>query len=116
MAEKKPLCNYGGEVRELQSGDSLPVVGSGQSWQNVTSARVAGTTYTNTTGKPILVHITASMPAGSSMYINIDGVAVSYFSTGSTLARGDVEALIPAGSSYSLTVSSATKTNWYELR
>lgn len=24
MAEKKPLCNYGGEVRELQSGDSLP--------------------------------------------------------------------------------------------
>lgn len=24
MAEKKPLCNYGGVIKELQSGDSLP--------------------------------------------------------------------------------------------
>lgn len=24
MAEKKPLCNYAGEIKELQTGDTLP--------------------------------------------------------------------------------------------
>lgn len=31
MAEKKPLCNYSGEVKELQSGDTLPSSGGGVS-------------------------------------------------------------------------------------
>lgn len=29
MGEKKPLCNYSGDIKELQSGDTLPSSGSG---------------------------------------------------------------------------------------
>ena len=35
----------------------LKEIGVGQTWQDVTASRVAGITYTNSTGKPISVSI-----------------------------------------------------------
>ncbi|MEE1920331.1 hypothetical protein V0R52_28565, partial [Pseudomonas asiatica] len=37
----------------------LTPIGEGQSWQDVTASRTWATTYTNTTGRPIMVSITA---------------------------------------------------------
>lgn len=37
----------------------LKEIGVGQTWQDVTVSRVAGTTYTNSTGKPIMIAIQA---------------------------------------------------------
>ncbi len=47
--------------------------GVGQTWQNLTSSRSAGVTYTNTTGKPIQIYI---MTGTQSSTLVIDGVTI----------------------------------------
>jgi hypothetical protein len=49
--------------------------GVGQTWKNVTSQRVAGTTYTNTTPRPIQIGINANMNNGS---INLGGAVIPW--------------------------------------
>ena len=50
-------------------------IGIGQTWKNVTSQRFSGSTYTNTTTKPIQVGINANMNNGS---INLGGVVIPW--------------------------------------
>lgn len=50
-------------------------IGYGQTWQSVTAGRTSGTTYTNTTGKPIFVSVNVIMNAPGSTLV-IDGVVV----------------------------------------
>jgi hypothetical protein len=51
------------------------VIGVGQTWQDVTASRAVGVTYTNTTGKPIVVVFEgSSSTSGRKIYLN--GVAV----------------------------------------
>jgi hypothetical protein len=89
--------------------------GSGQSWQNVTSSRAAGTTYTNSTGKPI--QVVGSSSTGSSVnlqfYINGFSVQVSQPYNG---ANGIVSAIVPNGATYRIDFTNTTVQNWYELR
>lgn len=74
----------------------------GQTWQNVAGSRVSGTTYTNTTGRPIMVSIDAN---GGSVIVN--GLTIA------TAAFG-VHIIVPAGSTYS--VSAGAIEGWLELR
>ncbi len=61
------FCN-GTSWQTMGGGSGL---GVGQTWQNVTTSRSSGVTYTNNTGKPILVRISANCPwSGTSFYIN----------------------------------------------
>jgi hypothetical protein len=56
------------------------VLGVGQTWQDVTASRTAGVTYTNTTGKPIVVVFEGSnSTSGRKIYLN--GFAVVSLST-----------------------------------
>jgi hypothetical protein len=80
-------------------------------------------TYSNTTGKPIFVNVSASGNAFANIFlaINVDGLelqnsAISLDTDGD--ARNTVCALIPNGSSYIISSSSgsATITRWTELR
>lgn len=95
------------------------VLGMGQTWQNVTGSRVAGTTYTNTTGRTIAVKIlVGAIAAGqttSRFFVN-----GSEFSLGtSTVANETVvhEAILPSGGTYMLSaVSNTTIIRWMELR
>ena len=41
--------------------------GVGQTWQNLTSSRVSGTIYTNTTGRPIVVKVSSNYTSSSKM-------------------------------------------------
>lgn len=43
-----------------QSTAPVGGIGVGQTWQNVTTSRTQGVTYTNSTGKPIMVMINCS--------------------------------------------------------
>ncbi len=95
-------------------------LGVGQTWTDVAASRVSGTTYTNSTGKPIFVMITGtsqSNNSGSVTKIYINSVLVSH-----TLGQGGAAAqfyfpfgfIVPNGATYSATISVIIK--WFELR
>lgn len=94
------------------------VVGVNQTLTNVTASRVFGTTYTNSTGRPIIVYIsgvTTSTNGGLSLTVNGQYAA---FSTdpgpvGSVMA---VNAVVPPGATYVCANTNATLTFWQELR
>ena len=95
------------------------VIGIGQTWQNMTASRVAGTTYTNNTGKPIMVSVDAFLSSASvSMNVFVDGHAfISYSRSVSSYSTDSVIVIVPNGSTYSvLTTNVSSITRWLELR
>jgi hypothetical protein len=88
-------------------------LGTGQTWQSFTvgTTRVSGTTYTNTTSKPIAVAIVAQVSVALSM--TIDGVALTGNATNSGTNRSWTLYIVPPNQTY---VTSGTLLNWYELR
>ena len=108
------------EFADVSSGGFL---GDGQTWQDVTSSRSAGTFYTNSTGKPIQIfavfgNIGTSaeikfyyIPSGGS---EIQGAGIY---TNSSSGRHSVTFTIPDGDQYKIYGSgSQTKQQWWELR
>lgn len=91
--------------------------GNGQTWQDVTASRALGTTYTNSTGAPIMLYYGGVCGASNSnITVTIGGVAMyavafanNYFSGGNYI--------IPSGATYSVSASASISTNyWRELR
>jgi len=98
------IQGYGGQALA-----SMSSFGYGQTWQTVT--RTSGTTYYNTTGKPIFIAYTKSTTGSCELIIN--GVTVANAFGNSGVALGMASAAIPVGASYSL---NATATTVCELR
>lgn len=103
-----------------QAFASMSSLGYGQTWQDVTGSRVAGTTYYNTTGRPILIDArgTSTATTAMSVVVTINGVSLPsdvIFSNGAGYIAS-ARVLIPPGSSYSVTFTSAPKSSWLELR
>jgi hypothetical protein len=95
----------------------LKEIGVGQTWQNVTASRVSGTTYTNSTGKPIQVNVHYGSTNGLSstiLFATVDGVTFNFAlntnSGGGVGATGNF--IVPEGSTYSVN----NMLTWYELR
>jgi hypothetical protein len=104
-----------------QSGSSI---GVGQTWQTMLSSqRSSGVTYTNSTGKPIMVSVyNSGVDNGVSLTSVVGGITVSRSSGG---AGGDgrwivnSSFIVPNGTTYSVTfVTGALNTTlvWNELR
>lgn len=80
-------------------------LGFGQTWKNVTANRVAGTTYYNTSNRPVLASISDAVPMnGSDAYLTINGINVS--GLGGSLGTsnpvyGTISGIVPPGGSYS---------------
>lgn len=93
------------------------MIGVGQSWVNVTSSRAAKTTYTNDTGKPILVLVSsyATDPAAGANFI-VDGVKVSLIGSSSTTIVRPTSVIVPAGSTYIIDNTIGSTYMWSELR
>jgi hypothetical protein len=97
-------------------------IGDGQTWQDVTSSRTMGTTYTNSTGKPIMLVAQANRNGASTsgIGITIGGVFVPVCygtnSDGGNTAVGSI--IIPIGATYVLSVTSEPLSSYsiYELR
>jgi hypothetical protein len=102
------IQGYGGQA--LASMSSL---GYGQVWTNVASSRSSGTTYYNTTGKPIIVMINTGSGGNAEVIITINAVVAAR--TQVSNANPGTSAVVPAGSSY-LAVVSGTVNTWSELR
>ena len=106
-----------------QGGQALAAMSSlgyGQTWQNLTGSRAAGTTYYNTTGRPITVSWTPNCTSGT-------GGAATAVVNGVTLTGGAVSVagynsnivfVVPTGGSYVMSaVSGVTSVlNCSELR
>ena len=107
--EQLPKTTYFDKV-SIQNGFDL-----NQKWVDVTSSRVLGVTYTNSTGKPIMVVVQCD---GTTTMYNIvptiGGVALtSTLFTGYSTVTATV--LVQPGTTYSFT-STANYRKWFELR
>lgn len=97
-----------------------PPIGVGQTWQNLTASRVAGTTYTNSTGRPIYVSVTQDQGNSASATLTVSGIIVSYLAnknTNNTNGLGmTVCAIVPSGATYVYNQTASTISVWGELR
>lgn len=107
------IQGYGGQALNAMSS-----LGYGQTWQSVTGSRSIGTTYYNTTGKPIIVVVTANAGSNNgSLSPTVNGIAIGN-ATGTTAGWYlQTNFLVPSGGSYSVAnVSANTSVAWTELR
>ena len=88
-------------------------LGLGQTWQDVSGSRVVGTTYTNSTGKPITVMINFLNSTNTTSFI-VDGTTRAT-QAASVYRMTPFVAIIPNGSTYSIS-GTATSVTWNELR
>lgn len=104
-------------IRGNDNFDSANILGQGQTWQNVTASRAKGVTYTNTTGKPIMVDISTYVYADSGVYFIINGVnqGVIVSQSGAAGVGGSMALIVPNGNTYSTSGEGAVST-WFELR
>ncbi|EQC1605503.1 hypothetical protein ACY2PW_002524 [Salmonella enterica] len=84
-------------------------LGVGQTWQDVTSSRVSGVTYTNTTSKPICVSIPETGDGDRGIYV---GGVLTAFARGSD-SDSTLFAIVPPGTQY---IFSGAFSSWAELR
>jgi hypothetical protein len=93
-----------------QALTAMSSIGYGQTWQNLTGSRALGTTYYNTTGKPIA--LSENPTTNTAQTITINGVALT---SGAPAQVGQPFFVIPVGASYSI-AATATVAYWLELR
>ena len=96
------------------------VFGLGQTWQDVKESRALATTYTNTTGRPIMLYISVIGGAGSASWgtLTIGGQDVGWVG-GYSSSYYSATAVVPVGATYSLTSvgGGGIRINkWTELR
>lgn len=90
---------------------AMQSLGYGQTWQDVKASRAAGTTYYNTTAKPIEVNWANSITGSKTFSVN--GVIVG--ASDGTAYISTVSAVVPVGGSY-LAAAGAANFIWSELR
>ena len=93
--------------------------GIGQTYSNVTASRVSGTTYTNSSTRPIMLSIAvvdgydagaATLYVNSSIAIRLDDLA------GGSAGYVQIVAVVPSGQTYKLDATGNLITFWGELR
>jgi len=118
-----------GQTLSLYKGDgsqeniALPEGGLGysQTWQNVSASRATNITYTNTTGKPILVKV-AINDVSNERYLsfvgglNISGDTMRDRDAGYKSFRVTTTLLVPDGATYKIGEASLNVEIWVELR
>lgn len=98
---------------------TLSSIGVGQTWQDVTASRVLGTTYVNTTGKPITLNVVMAISlAGAAPVVVMNGLQISGSLTAGAGNFATVTVIVPVGATYRVSCSAGTPTlsAWLELR
>ena len=119
--------NYGtaGQVLQSNGAASAPIwtdvvgIGIGQTLQTMTGSRALGTTYYNTTGKPIEIYVRTTYGAGSNVLtLTVGAGAKIHSGNGSYESFSKISSVVPVGVAYSVTLTSGTAAlvDWMELR
>jgi hypothetical protein len=107
--------NITGTSNSLNAG-----IGVNQTVQDVTASRSLGTTYYNTTGKPIFIWVYTTYTANGISNLTINGIVLAYAALVITVGgsgHGTLYGIVPPGGTYLATnVSAATLVRWSELR
>jgi hypothetical protein len=101
-----------------QAVTTMGSIGYSQTWQNVVSSRAFSTTYYNTTGRPILVNVSAGVANGGVTLV-INGITVASITTVAGYSNTELmSGIVPPGGSYSVVPSGPSPTfgAWAELR
>jgi hypothetical protein len=100
-----------------QALTALSSLGYGQTWQNVAASRALGTTYYNTTGKPILVSATPQATTNGTSTLVVNGIEASRSVPSANLGIA-VTSIVPSGGTYVVDNNQASKSiiSWAELR
>lgn len=81
-------------------------LGVGQTWQDVTGSRLVGVTYTNTSGKAIVLSVNALAADASDNRITVDGDEIVNADTETgRVTNVNMRTIIPNGSSYVITAT-----------
>jgi hypothetical protein len=89
----------------------------GEVWNNVTGSRALGTTYTNSNSYPIMISVSGTGSGSSGIYVNVNGTEV-YRNQAQWNGAGAFPGavlIIPAGATYSVTMSTSGLSAWWEL-
>lgn len=89
--------------------------GYGQSWKDETASRMVGVTYTNLTGKPILVSVRTAIAWNALCVIVVNGLMFANTYAG-TLSYQTNTALVPTGGTYSVWFSPGSVEQWLEFK
>ena len=108
------LTNCTGTVNALNAG-----LGVNQTWTDVSASRFIGTTYTNSTGKPIIAAISATNSLAQAVQgLTINGGAVYASGTSTVAGALGFSLVVPDGATYVTLTNNGvlTKVTWIELR
>ena len=95
------------------------VIGLNQTWQNVTASRSIGTTYTNSTGKPIFVQINSNTTGTLHEFKTyVNSVQIGDNVTYANSSNTSISFIVPNGQTYLLSTVSGSPSFfvWAELR
>ncbi|HET8686967.1 MAG TPA: hypothetical protein VFM18_09930, partial [Methanosarcina sp.] len=100
-----------------QALTAMSSLGYGQTEQVLTGSRALGTTYYNTTGKPIQVNVTMTMSVTANAQLTIAGVVFGGGTAGAGIYTG-VSGVVRPGQSYSAQANTGSPTlnYWNEVR
>ena len=101
------------DTTTLTSNSLNAGLGVNQTWQSVT--RTSGTTYTNNTGKPIVINAYAESITSGAVNITVGGLKVSSSAYNGTSGAIFASAIVPNNTSYVITDLVVTTTK-IELR
>lgn len=98
------------------STNSTNAVGYNQTWQNVLGSRSNGATYTNSTGKPIMVSVSAGPTSNNqSLSVTVGGVSLGSVTLTGGYTSGNFCFIVPTGTTYVVSTTGSLNT-WAELR
>lgn len=100
------------------SNQAALTFGSGQTLQDVKASRSLGTTFTNSTGRAIMVMVAFSSTTAQTATITVGAIVIQGNTASASGFFSSVIAVIPAGAIYSANVGGGTGTigTWVELR
>jgi hypothetical protein len=100
----------GGTWGDWQDGRPM---GIGQTWQDVSGSRVAGTSYQNNTGRPIMAAITMVAASGPQIQVSTDNSTWVTIGGSDSGTNQPFSFIVPPAHWYRATISYGT---WVELR
>ena len=111
-------------VSQAMLASAVVPMGVGQTVTDVTASRATGTTYTNTTGRPILLTYggNAAAAGNSYVYIQVNGTNMAVLGGASgaatnSLQISSVSLVVPAGATYAVQKTGTFTTQfWTETR
>jgi hypothetical protein len=109
-----------GTITETNLATAVIPLGVGQTWQSFLGARSLGTTYTNSTGRPIFVIVSISQTTngiGHQVYIGALTYNAHQQNNNNGSSSSASQFVVPNGSTYSIAAQTGeVLDSWLELR